>query len=57
MPRHFLRDDDLTPNEQAEVLDLTAELKRQPYGTALSGPVAVILRRTRPAPRFSFGKA
>ena len=27
MTRHFLRDDDLTPAEQAEVLDLAAELK------------------------------
>lgn len=56
MPRHFLRDDDLTPNEQAEVLDLTAELKRQPYGTALSGPksVAVILEKNSTRTRFSF---
>ena len=38
MPRHFLRDDDLTPNEQAEVLDLAAELKGEPFGTALAGP-------------------
>ena len=29
--RHFLRDDDLTPAEQAEVLDLAAELKADPY--------------------------
>ena len=27
MPRHFLRDDDLTPAEQAEVLDLAKAMK------------------------------
>ena len=30
MARHFLRDDDLTPAEQAEVLDLAATLKAWP---------------------------
>ena len=29
--RHFLADDDLTPAEQAEVLDLAASLKRQRF--------------------------
>ena len=29
--RHFLRDDDLSPAEQARVLDLAAELKAAPY--------------------------
>ena len=29
--RHFLRDDDLSPAEQAEVLDLAADLKARPY--------------------------
>lgn len=29
--RHFLRDDDLTPAEQAEVLALAAEVKANPY--------------------------
>ncbi len=29
--RHFLRDDDLTPDEQAEVLALAAELKTTPF--------------------------
>ena len=28
MTRHLLRDDDLTPAEQAEILDLAVELKR-----------------------------
>ena len=31
MARHFLRDDDLTPDEQAEVLALAAELKKDPF--------------------------
>lgn len=34
MTRHFLRDDDLTPDEQAEVLRLAAELKKNPSVTA-----------------------
>ncbi len=29
--RHFLADDDLSPAEQAEVLDLAAHLKLAPY--------------------------
>lgn len=29
--RHFLRDDDLSPAEQAEVLTLAAELKKAPF--------------------------
>ncbi|HET9891528.1 MAG TPA: hypothetical protein VFQ42_13605, partial [Mycobacterium sp.] len=28
MTKHFLRDDDLSPAEQAEVLQLAAELKK-----------------------------
>jgi ornithine carbamoyltransferase len=32
MPRHFLRDDDLAPAEQAEVLDLAAALKAGRFG-------------------------
>ncbi|EHR62242.1 ornithine carbamoyltransferase [Saccharomonospora cyanea] len=56
MPRHFLRDDDLTPSEQAEVLDLAAKLKQQPYGDALAGPktVAVIFEKNSTRTRFSF---
>ena len=30
-PRHFLADDDLTPQEQAEVLDLALKLKPVSY--------------------------
>ena len=55
--RHFLRDDDLTPGEQAEVLALAAEVKRDPFGrTPLAGPrgVAVIFEKNSTRTRFSF---
>lgn len=55
--RHFLRDDDLSPDEQAEVLDLAAQLKDDPYGgTALAGPksVAVIFEKNSTRTRLSF---
>jgi len=32
MPRHFLRDDDLAPAEQAEVLDLAGAMKADRLG-------------------------
>jgi ornithine carbamoyltransferase len=39
MTRHFLRDDDLSPAEQAEVLDLAASLKADPFAEKpLAGP-------------------
>ena len=38
MTRHFLRDDDLSAAEQAEVLILAATLKRSPYGTNVTRP-------------------
>lgn len=39
MTRHFLRDDDLTPAEQAEVLALAAEVKAKPFDfRPLEGP-------------------
>ena len=39
MTRHFLRDDDLTPEEQARVLSLASDLKRAPYDSQpLAGP-------------------
>jgi ornithine carbamoyltransferase len=42
--RHFLRDDDLTPHEQADVLKLAADLKASPYSVrALDGPRTVAL--------------
>jgi ornithine carbamoyltransferase len=48
MPRHFLRDDDLAPAEQAEVLDLADAMKVDPFGhRPLAGPrtVAVLFDR------------
>jgi len=44
MTRHFLRDDDLTPEQQAAVLDLAARLKSAPYETKpLAGPKTVAM--------------
>ncbi len=57
MTRHFLRDDDLSPAEQAEVLALAAELKAQPYAEKpLAGPqsVAVIFDKSSTRTRVSF---
>lgn len=57
MPRHFLRDDDLTPAEQKEVLALALELTddrfaRRPY----AGPrtVAVLFDKSSTRTRVSF---
>jgi ornithine carbamoyltransferase len=55
--RHFLRDDDLSPEEQAEVLALAAELKAAPYSLKpLQGPqsVAVIFDKSSTRTRVSF---
>ena len=57
MIRHFLRDDDLTPDEQSDVLALAAELKRAPLSRRpLEGPrgVAVIFDKNSTRTRFSF---
>ncbi|WP_166869079.1 ornithine carbamoyltransferase [Salinibacterium sp. ZJ70] len=57
MTRHFLRDDDLTPAEQAEILDLAAELKVDRYSRKpLAGPqtVAVIFDKSSTRTRVSF---
>ncbi|MEE6167843.1 MULTISPECIES: ornithine carbamoyltransferase [unclassified Mycolicibacterium] len=57
MTRHFLRDDDLTPDEQAEVLALAAELKKAPFSRRpLEGPrgVGVIFEKNSTRTRFSF---
>jgi ornithine carbamoyltransferase len=57
MTRHFLRDDDLAPAEQAEVLRLAAELKKDPFSRRpLEGPrgVAVIFDKNSTRTRFSF---
>jgi ornithine carbamoyltransferase len=54
---HFLRDDDLSPADQAAVLDLAALLKADPYGSRpLAGPrpVAVILEKPSLRTRVSF---
>jgi ornithine carbamoyltransferase len=55
--RHFLRDDDLSPTEQAEVLALARELKADPYGRKpLEGPqtVAVMFDKASTRTRVSF---
>jgi ornithine carbamoyltransferase len=55
--RHFLRDDDLSPAEQAEVLELAVELKKDPFSRRpLEGPrgVAVIFDKNSTRTRFSF---
>lgn len=50
--RHFLRDDDLTPAEQAEVLALAASLKAAPYFLKpLEGPRTVALIFDKPTLR------
>ena len=56
MLRHFLRDDDLSPAEQAEVLDLAAELKRDPLGhKPLAGKaIAAIFEKNSTRTRLSF---
>lgn len=57
MTRHFLRDDDLSPAEQAEVLELAAELKKSPFSRRpLDGPrgVAVLFDKNSTRTRFSF---
>ena len=57
MTRHFLRDDDLKPDEQAEVLALAADLKKDPFShRPLDGPrgVAVIFDKNSTRTRFSF---
>ncbi|WP_179797570.1 ornithine carbamoyltransferase [Actinomycetospora corticicola] len=56
-PRHLLRDDDLAPAEQAEVLELAAAIKADPYGhRPLAGPraVAVIFDKPSTRTRVSF---
>jgi ornithine carbamoyltransferase len=52
MPRHFLRDDDLAPAEQAEVLELAAAMKREPLTRRpLEGPRAVAVLFDKPSLR------
>ncbi|GAA3665878.1 ornithine carbamoyltransferase [Microbacterium marinilacus] len=57
MTRHFLRDDDITPAEQAEILDLAAQLKKDRWADkSLAGPqtVAVIFDKSSTRTRVSF---
>ncbi|MDN3311792.1 ornithine carbamoyltransferase [Microbacterium oryzae] len=57
MTRHFLRDDDITPAEQAEILDLAVELKKDRWADkSLAGPktVAVIFDKSSTRTRVSF---
>jgi ornithine carbamoyltransferase len=57
MTRHFLRDDDLSPAEQLEVLDLADALKRERWSQRpLEGPqtVAVIFDKSSTRTRVSF---
>jgi len=52
MPKHFLRDDDLTPAEQAEVLDLAAAMKKDRLARRpLDGPKAVAVLFDKPSLR------
>src|SRR5262249_8711875 len=52
MTRHFLRDDDLTPAEQAEVLALAADLKKAPFSRRpLEGPKSVAVLFAQPSLR------
>jgi ornithine carbamoyltransferase len=52
MPRHFLRDDDLSPAEQHEVLSLAATLKQAPYDSrSLAGPRTVATVYDKPTLR------
>ena len=57
MTRHFLRDDSITPAEQAEILDLAARLKTDRWSEKpLEGPqtVAVIFDKSSTRTRVSF---
>ena len=61
MTRHFLVDTDLSPAEQAEVLELAAQLKKAPYSKNTfagdgsgSQTVAVIFDKTSTRTRVSF---
>lgn len=57
MVRHFLVDTDLSPAEQAEVLELARAMKREPYARRpFEGPqtVAVVFDKTSTRTRFSF---
>ncbi|QDZ13544.1 ornithine carbamoyltransferase [Humibacter ginsenosidimutans] len=57
MTRHFLRDDDLSPHEQTEILDLAVQIRADRWGRKpLDGPqtVAVIFDKSSTRTRVSF---
>ena len=57
MTRHFIKDSDITSQEQAEILDLALDLKSSPYQERpFAGPktVAVIFDKTSTRTRVSF---
>jgi len=57
MAKHFLRDDDLLPHEQAAVLDLAEQMKKDRFGwQPLAGPrtVAVLFDKPSLRTRVSF---
>ncbi|PPK60603.1 ornithine carbamoyltransferase [Actinokineospora auranticolor] len=56
MVRHFLRDDNLTPDEQREVLDLADALKADPHSTRslADKSVAAIFEKNSTRTRVSF---
>jgi ornithine carbamoyltransferase len=57
MTRHFLRDDDISPQEQSEILDLAVKLKGNPYSAKpFAGPktVALIFDKSSTRTRVSF---
>ena len=62
MVRHFRRDDDITPAEQAQIIDLAIAMKADPYAhKPLAGPKSVALVFDKPSTRtrvsFSVGVA
>ncbi|MBJ7433323.1 MAG: ornithine carbamoyltransferase [Microbacteriaceae bacterium] len=62
MVRHFRRDDDITPAEQQQIIDLAITMKADPYAhKPLAGPKSVALVFDKPSTRtrvsFSVGVA
>lgn len=52
MLRHFLRDDDLSPAEQAEIIDMAITLKSDRFGSkSFAGPKSVALIFDKPSTR------
>ena len=56
MPRHFLRDDDLTPEEQVAVLDLADRYKENPFADKplINKSIAAIFEKNSTRTRLSF---